>query len=119
MHIRARRRSIDFDGRKITLKIAVKYGVSGSDRKYEFSARSLTGFSHQPATAWKRGRLEFKAPALSSTVVTDVPLFADKLPGNVFEYGLRRRKARKRFRRRSEQSPRVTLSRGTRPVPRC
>ncbi|MEV6898481.1 hypothetical protein [Amycolatopsis sp. NPDC051372] len=87
MHIRGRRRSIDFDGRKITLKIAVKYGVSGSDRKYEFPVRSLTGFHHQQATAWKRGRLEFTAPALSSAIVTDVPLFADKLPGNVFEYG--------------------------------
>ncbi|MEV7554603.1 hypothetical protein AB0N89_33715 [Amycolatopsis sp. NPDC089917] len=84
MHIHARRRSISFSGRTITIKAAVK-GLG--NRKHTFSVEKISGIKNIPPTAFKPGRLVFEVPGASKTVVEDVPMYADKVDMNTFTYG--------------------------------
>ncbi|MDS0138977.1 MULTISPECIES: hypothetical protein [unclassified Amycolatopsis] len=82
----ARRRSIQFDGRTITLRIDTKtMGIVPDWAHHKFPVAE-TNIRHRAATTWKRGQIVFEKPGAPTDVVTNVPLFADKLPGNVFEY---------------------------------
>ncbi|MEU4250465.1 hypothetical protein AB0F15_23955 [Amycolatopsis sp. NPDC026612] len=86
-HIRARRRSIRFDGRTVTLSIATKsLGIVPDDAKHRFPAAKLTDVRHTAATWRKHGEIVFEAPGAPTEIVANVPLGADKLPGNVFRY---------------------------------
>ncbi|WP_410586981.1 hypothetical protein [Amycolatopsis sp. lyj-23] len=90
----ARRRSIRFDGRTVTLRIDTKSLAIVPDRAdHKFPVAKITAVRHREATAWKLGEVVFEAPDAPTAVVENVPLFADKLPGNVFryEYGKRAR----------------------------
>ncbi|HET6706461.1 hypothetical protein [Amycolatopsis sp.] len=88
-HVRDRRRSIHFDGRTITLKIAIRWGLVGSDKPCRFPARKLTDLTHREATRREHGEIVFVAPNLSTEVVSNVPSGVDPLPGNVFHYEYR------------------------------
>ncbi|KZB79794.1 hypothetical protein [Amycolatopsis regifaucium] len=84
MYIHARRRSIRFSGRTITIKAAVK-GLG--DRKHTFSVGKINGIKNIPPTAFKPGRLVFDVPGASKAIVEDVPMYADKVDMNTFTYG--------------------------------
>ncbi|OXM42446.1 hypothetical protein [Amycolatopsis alba] len=84
MHIHARRRSISFSGRTVTIKAAVK-GLS--NRKHTFSVEKISGIKNIPPTAFKPGRLIFEVPGAPKTIVEDVPMYADKVDLNTFTYG--------------------------------
>jgi hypothetical protein len=87
VHLRARRRSLHFDGRTVTLSIATKsWFLLPGDTKNRFPVERISKIRHTPATAWKPGRIEFVVPGPAADVVTNVPLFADKLAGNTFQY---------------------------------
>lgn len=88
MHkIRSRRRSISFDGQTVTLSIATKsWGVVPDDTRNRFPVAKITRVEHSPATAWKPGKIVFVTPDSSPDVVKNVPMFADKLAGNAFQY---------------------------------
>ncbi|OXM66019.1 hypothetical protein [Amycolatopsis vastitatis] len=87
MHIRSRRRSIRFDGHTVTLSIATtSWGIVPDDTKNRFPVAQITRVEHTPATAWKPGKIVFVTPDSSPDVVTNVPMFADKLAGNTFQY---------------------------------
>ncbi|MFB9689242.1 hypothetical protein [Amycolatopsis plumensis] len=87
VRVDARRRSIRFDGRTVTLRIDTKsMGIIPDRADHRFPVAAITGIRHRAATAWKRGQVVFESPDALTEVVTNVPLFADKLPGNVFEY---------------------------------
>ncbi|KFZ82252.1 hypothetical protein ED92_18785 [Amycolatopsis sp. MJM2582] len=84
MHIHARRRSISFSGRTITIKAA----VSGfNDKKHTFSLEKVTAIRNFPPTAFKPGRLVFEVTGASKAIVEDVPMYADKVDMNTFTYG--------------------------------
>ncbi|WP_410582152.1 hypothetical protein [Amycolatopsis sp. lyj-108] len=84
MHIHARRRSISFRGRTITIKAAVK-GLN--DKKHTFSVEKISGIKNIPPTAFKPGMLIFEVTGASKAIVEDVPLYADKVDMNTFTYG--------------------------------
>ncbi|MFF1614964.1 DUF4429 domain-containing protein [Amycolatopsis sp. NPDC058278] len=76
-----------FDGRTVTLRIDTKtMGIVPDRADHKFPVAEITGIRHRPATTWKRGQIVFEKAEAPTEVVTNVPLFADKLPGNVFEY---------------------------------
>jgi len=84
VHIHARRRSISFSGRTITIKAAVK----GLDyKKHTFTVEKIKGIKNIPPTAFKPGRLVFEVAGASKAIVEDVPLYADKVDMNTFTYG--------------------------------
>ncbi|MEU3626042.1 hypothetical protein BS329_40450 [Amycolatopsis coloradensis] len=84
MYIHARRRSISFSGRTITIKAAVK-GLG--TRKHTFTVGKISGLKNIPPTAFKPGKLVFDVPGASKAVVEDVPMYADKVDMNTFTYG--------------------------------
>ncbi|GAA4524546.1 hypothetical protein [Amycolatopsis samaneae] len=87
MHIRSRRRSVRFDGRTITISIAIKDKLGlPDDRKHRFPARKITRIKHVEPTTWKDGWVTFVAPGLPDDVVTNVPAFVPREPANVFRY---------------------------------
>ena len=87
-HVRDRRRSIDFDGKTITLKVATKsLGILPDDTPHRFPVAKLTGVKHTEATRGKPGEVVFLAPDAPTEVVANVPMGCDKLPGNTFRYG--------------------------------
>jgi hypothetical protein len=96
--VHARRRSIHFDGRTVTLKIATKsMAIVPDTAKHHFPVAKITGVRHTEATAWKLGEIVFTTPDAPTGIVTNVPLFADKLPGNVFRYEYSKRARVKEF----------------------
>ncbi|MBE1574104.1 hypothetical protein ACFORH_33840 [Amycolatopsis roodepoortensis] len=84
MYIHARRRSISFSGRTVTIKAAVK-GLN--NKKHTFTVEKISGITNIPPTAFKPGRLVFDVKGASKAVVEDVPLYADKVDMNTFTYG--------------------------------
>jgi hypothetical protein len=87
-HVRDRRRSIHFDGRTVTLKVATKsLGFLPSDTPHRFPVAKLTDVRHTAATRGKPGEIVFVAPDAPTEVVANVPFGCDKLPGNTFRYG--------------------------------
>ncbi|GLY40608.1 hypothetical protein Amsp01_066310 [Amycolatopsis sp. NBRC 101858] len=85
--IRSRRRSLRFDGNAVTLSIATKtWAVVPDDQRNQFPLSKITSIRHTPATAWKPGKIEFVVPGGPSAIVDNVPMFADKLAGNTFQY---------------------------------
>jgi hypothetical protein len=87
VHLRARRRSLHFDGHTVTLSIATKsWFIVPGDTKNRFPVAKISKIQHTPPTAWKPGRIVFVVPGPPAAVVTNVPLFADKLAGNTFRY---------------------------------
>ena len=94
MHVRARRRAIHFDGRIVTISIATKDKLLlPGDLKNKFPVNKITRIDHSPPTAWKPGRIVFVVTGISPEIVANVPMFADKLDENTFQYpaGMRRR----------------------------
>ncbi len=87
LHVRDRRRSIHFDGRTVTLKVATKYWkFMPTDTPHEFRVAKLTEVKHKEATRRAPGEVVFVAPDASTEVITNVPLGCDQLPGNTFRY---------------------------------
>ncbi|WP_410565022.1 hypothetical protein [Amycolatopsis sp. cmx-4-61] len=94
----ARRRSIRFDGRTVTLRIdTTSMGILPDRADHPFPVAKLTAVRHREATAWKLGEITFEAPDAPTGIVENVPLFADKLPGNVFRYEYSKRARVKEF----------------------
>lgn len=86
-HVRDRRRSIDFDGRTITLNVATKYwGFMPKDTPHRFRVAKLTDVKHKEATKKDLGEIVFTGPEGHTEVVANVPMGCDKLPGNTFRY---------------------------------
>ncbi|UOZ05181.1 hypothetical protein [Amycolatopsis sp. WQ 127309] len=97
MHLRARRRSIRFDGHTVTLSVATKsWFIIPGDTKNRFPVEKISKIQHTPPTAWKPGKIVFVVPDSAADVVANVPLFADKLAGNTFlyPYGMRAKVAK-------------------------
>jgi hypothetical protein len=95
--ITARRRKISFDGRTVTLRIATKvWGIAPDNTDHHFRVETLT-VRHKNATAWHLGEVVFESSDAPTEIVTNVPLFADKLPGNVFCYEYPKRAKVKEF----------------------
>ncbi|MEC3981653.1 hypothetical protein [Amycolatopsis sp. H20-H5] len=87
MHIRARRRSVGFDGRTVTISVAVKGSLLiPDDVKVRFRADEITRVDHSEPTAFKPGRIVFVVPGVSREIVRNVPMFADQLGMTTFQY---------------------------------
>ncbi|MGV9359149.1 MULTISPECIES: hypothetical protein [unclassified Amycolatopsis] len=87
-HVRDRRRSIHFDGRTVTLKVATKaLGFLPDDRPHRFRVAKLIDVKHREATSKDVGEIVFVGPEGHTEIVANVPMGCDKLPGNTFRYG--------------------------------
>ncbi|MBN6041833.1 DUF4429 domain-containing protein [Amycolatopsis sp. 195334CR] len=85
--VESRRRSLQFDGRTVTISIAIKdsWNFPG-DQHTRFPVGKISGISHQPSTTWRPGRVDFSVEGGSTEIVRNVPMFADKLGPYSFRY---------------------------------
>lgn len=82
----ARRRTIRFDGKQVTISAAVKDGVFGGDKKHTFSVSSITKISNSPPGFSRPGRLTFTVEGASTEVLANPASGGDQVDMNTFCY---------------------------------
>lgn len=115
--VEGRRRSIQFDGRTVTISIAIKdsWNFPG-DQHNRFPVSKISGIAHLPATAWRPGQVDFTVDGGSTEIVRNVPMFADKLGPYSFRYATGQAEAVSELVEAIRQAQRDLLPRAARPA---
>jgi hypothetical protein len=83
----ARRRSIRFNGKTVTISAAVKDGVFGGDKRHAFSVSRIKDIKNTPPGFAGPGRLVFTVEGASAEVLENPASGGDKVDMNTFCYG--------------------------------
>lgn len=82
----ARRRTIRFDGKEVTISAAVKDGWFGGDRKHTFGVARIRHISNVPPGFARPGRLTFTVENASTEVLANPAAGGDAVDMNTFCY---------------------------------
>ncbi|MCG3749907.1 hypothetical protein [Amycolatopsis sp. Poz14] len=92
MYIYARRRSLTFSGKQVTIKAAIKDGLFGADKKHSFTVSRISGVSNTEPGAFSPGCLKFKVTGASTAVIENPASGGDKADLCTFYYSSSDRK---------------------------
>jgi hypothetical protein len=87
MRASARRRSIRFSGKEVTISAAVKDGFFGNTRKHTFGVGRITKISNSEPGFSRPGKLTFTVEGASTEVVKNPAGGGDQVDMNTFCYG--------------------------------
>jgi hypothetical protein len=85
--MRARRRSIRFNGKEVTISAAVKDGLLGGDKRHTFRVSQIKDIKNTPPGFSRPGRLVFTVEGASTDVLENPAGGGDKVDMNTFCYG--------------------------------
>ncbi|MBB1155676.1 MULTISPECIES: hypothetical protein [Amycolatopsis] len=92
MYIYARRRSLTFSGKQVTIKAAVKDGLFGADKRHTFTVSRISDVSNTEPRAFSPGCLKFKVTGASTAVIENPASGGDKADMCTFYYSSSDRK---------------------------
>jgi len=87
MSIYARRRTIRFSGKQVTISAALKGGMLGAHKKHTFHVSRIKSISNIPPKTFGKGKLSFTLEGASTDAVANPASGGDKLDMNSFVYG--------------------------------
>ncbi|MGV9293739.1 hypothetical protein [Amycolatopsis sp. NPDC003676] len=86
MYIYARRRSLTFSGKQVTIKAAIKDGLFGANKTHSFRVSRISGVSNIEPRAFSPGCLKFKVTGASTAVIENPASGGDKADLCTFYY---------------------------------
>ncbi|MFD2468395.1 hypothetical protein [Amycolatopsis silviterrae] len=86
MYIYARRRSLAFSGKQVTIKAAIKDGLFGANKRHSFAVSRISGVSNTEPGAFSPGCLKFKVTGASTAVLENPAAGGDKADLCTFYY---------------------------------
>jgi hypothetical protein len=87
LYVYARRRSLSYTGKKVTIKAAIKDGLFGADKRHTFPVAKIKKVVNDEPGAFKPGCVKFTVTGASEEIVENPASGGDKADLCTFYYG--------------------------------